>query len=53
MTSIEKTQNSYVDEAKAMAAQGNREKAQSLMTKKKIAEKEVSSRNVAKRFHRY
>ena len=41
---IEKTQAQYVQEAKSLVAQGNRDKAQIVMTKKKIIEKEVKSR---------
>ena len=39
---IERTQNQYLQEAKALLAGGNREKAQVLMSKKKLVEKEVS-----------
>ena len=40
--SIEKSQNSYIQEAKALAQQGNRDKATILMQKKKLVEKEVT-----------
>lgn len=42
MEAIQRSQAGYQEEAKVMLAQGNRDKAQILLTKKKLVEKEAS-----------
>ena len=40
---IDRSKHQYIQEAKTLAAQGNRDKAQVLMTKKKLVEREVGA----------
>ncbi|KAI0228023.1 Coiled-coil and C2 domain-containing protein 1-like [Lamellibrachia satsuma] len=43
MEAIQRSQAGYQEEAKVMLAQGNRDKAQILLTKKKLVEKEIAA----------
>lgn len=47
---IEKTQNSYAQEAKLLAQQGSKEKAVFAMQKKKLIEKEASTHIVCAKY---